>query len=325
MTVIRRQPAQESLAHWAWRYLVEFIALIVAWLVATSAAAGQQPGNPLNQFDPDKFFQQLFGAAGGNLNDEAKLAKVEIPWDDEQRMGQQGYEELKQHLASKRAALVERGRDVEYLQKLAGLIQPQMQQAQRYRKLKVAVANLDIPEAYCLPGGRVFVTQGMLQACTCEAALMGVLGHELSHLDRGHLLRRMKQWKLAQEQFAQPAAGFTPDKLFSSLGTMQQLFRRPFGPQEELDADTDGITWTYRAGYDPRVLTEVYAAFEKAGFNQADFLPAFLRTHPPSAERNQNLRATFDKLQVAAPNDKLYLGRENLTRRLTRQQREFAE
>src|SRR5215471_16471063 len=112
-------PHRESWPHYLWRLILEAIALIVAWLVVVSAAAAQQPGNPLNQFDPDKFLQQLFGAAGGNLNDDGRLAKVEIPWDEEQRMGQQGYEELKQQLAAKRAGLVERGREVEYLQRLA--------------------------------------------------------------------------------------------------------------------------------------------------------------------------------------------------------------
>jgi hypothetical protein len=47
--------------------------------------------------------------------------------------------------------------------------------------------------------------------------------------------------------------------------------------------------------------------------------------HPPSAERRQNLRETIARLQLAAPNDKLYLGRENLARRLTHKEREFAE
>ena len=329
--IIRRRPGRESWQHFLWRVLLIALALIVVWLLLSRATAAQQPRlpklqplSPLNQFDPEKFLDQFFGA-GGEGNDDARLAKVEVSSDEEQRLGQQGIDELKQRLAAKKETLVERGRDAEYLQRLAGVIQPQMQQAARYRKLRIYVASLQTPEAYTLPGGRLIVSRGMLEASGCEAALVGVLGHELSHLDRGHLLRRAKQWKLAHKQFSQPAAGFTPDRFFSTMGTMQQLFRRPFGPAEELDADTDGITWTYRAGYDPNALAAIYAAFEKAGFDQPAALPAFLRTHPPSAERRQNLRETLARLQTAAPNDKLYLGRENLVRRLTRKEREFAE
>jgi predicted Zn-dependent protease len=329
--IIRQRPGRESWQHFFWRLLLLAAALLLVWLLLARATAAQQRQprlpreQPLGQFDPTKILDQLFGGKGGELNDEARLAKVVIPWDEEQRLGEQGLDELKQRLAAKNETLAERGRDVEYLQRLAGLIQPQMQQAQRYRRLRVAVASLKTPEAYVLPGGRLFVSQGMLESAGCEAALVGVLGHELSHLDRGHLLRRMKQWKLAQQQFSQPAAGFTPDRLLGTMSTMQQLFRRPFGPQEELDADSDGILWTYRAGYDPRALTDVYAAFEKHGLDAPDFLPAFLRTHPPSAERRENLQTVFAQLHKGKAADKLYLGRENLQRRLTRQQREFAE
>jgi len=324
---VRQHPVRESWPHMLWRWLLEAIALIVAWLVVVSAAAAQQPQLPqlqnFPQFNPEKFLDQFFGTGGAN--DDAKLAKVNVSWDEEQKLGQQTLDDLKQRLAAKKATIIERGREVEYLQRLANLIQPQMQQAQRYRKLKVSLASLATPDAVALPGGRIFVTQGMLDSASCEASLVGVLGHELSHLDRGHLLRRMKQWKLAQQQFSQPAAGFSPERLFSSMGLMQGLFRRPFGPEEELESDTDGITWAYRAGYDPRALTEIYAAFERNGMNPPDFLPAFLRTHPPSLERRENLQATFQKLQAAEPKPKLYLGRENLTRRLTRTQREFPE
>jgi predicted Zn-dependent protease len=106
---------------------------------------------------------------------------------------------------------------------------------------------------------------------------------------------------------------------------MMGLFRRPFGPEEELEADRDGITWAYRAGYDPRALAGIYQALEAAGKDQPNFMPAFFRTHPLTAERRENLTQTYAELQAAEPKAKLYLGRENLARRLTRAQREFPE
>jgi predicted Zn-dependent protease len=64
---------------------------------------------------------------------------------------------------------------------------------------------------------------------------------------------------------------------------------------------------------------------QRGGAATSDFLPAFLRTHPLTAERRKNLRATYLELQAATPNERLYLGRENLKRRTTRQERELAE
>jgi predicted Zn-dependent protease len=154
---------------------------------------------------------------------------------------------------------------------------------------------------------------------------VAVIGHELAHLDRGHLLRRARQWKLAQQSLAKRDKEASPEKLFATLGLMSSLFQRPFGPEEELEADRDGITWAYRLGYDPRAVRLIYDALEAKGGGLPHVLPAFLRTHPLSPERHENLQATFAALAAAEPRPRLYLGRENLARRLTRQQQEFPE
>jgi predicted Zn-dependent protease len=134
----------------------------------------------------------------------------------------------------------------------------------------------------------------------------------------------MKQWKLAQDQFAKPITEPSLDKMFDKLSVMQQLFRQPFGPEEELEADRDGVTWAYHLGYDPRTVQQVYVAMEQAGLGAPAFLPAFLRSHPLTSDRAEKLRAAYAALQTAEPKARLYLGRENLKRRITRQQKEFA-
>jgi predicted Zn-dependent protease len=200
-----------------------------------------------------------------------------------------------------------------------------MKQAQRYRKLHVHLVNADVPNAYVIPGGHLIVAREMLDQAGSEAAVICVLGHELAHLDRGHLLRRLKQWKLVQDQLAKPTAEFSLEKMMSRVSQMQQFIRQPFNPEQETEADRDGITWAYNAGYDPRAVRRVYEAMEAAGLAAPEFMPAFLRTHPLTAERRESLRTTYTQLQADAPSDHLYLGRENLIRRVTRQQREFAE
>jgi predicted Zn-dependent protease len=328
--IVRRGSGRE---HWhiaLWRLILAALTLAIAWLILSSAAGAQQAPRGIGKlpgdmnFRPDRFLEEFFGK-GDRQEREAQLAKVEISWADEAAQGRQMLDDLKDRLAAQNASLVERGRDVDYLGRLVGLVQPQMQQAQRYRKLDVRVATLDVPNACALPGGYVIVTRGMLDQAGCEAAMVCVLGHELAHLDRGHLLRRMKQWKLAQQRMAKPPTEFSFDALRDQMGAMSQLFRMPFGPEEELEADRDGITWAHRAGYDPRAVEQVYAAMENAGLSAPAFLPEFLRTHPQSAERRANLRESCERLRAPEAQPRLYLGRENLARRIARAQREFAE
>jgi predicted Zn-dependent protease len=282
------------------------------------------PGKPPGPIDSQKILETIFGKAGEKDNDE-RLAKVEISWDEEVRLGQQLLDDVKQRLAVQKKTLIQRGRDVEYVSQLAGLIQPQMKQAQRYRKVQVHVAVWGSPNAYAIPGGHVIVSREMLEQAGSEAAIVCVLGHELAHLDRGHLLRRAKQWKLARATIAKRPAEFSLDTMMSQFSQMQQLFRLPFNAEQEAEADRDGITWAYRAGYDPRAVQQVYAAMEAAGLGAPEFLPAFLRTHPLTVERRDNLGTIYGQLQADEPRDDLYLGRENLTRRITRQERMFDE
>jgi predicted Zn-dependent protease len=278
-----------------------------------------------NDFSPDKFFEQFFGQGGADLDDDAALADVKVTTEEEAKLGQQGLDDAKKRFAQQKFKLLDKGPEVQYLSRLVELIRPQMTQASRYRKLHVYLVEMDDPDAYTLPGGHVFFSRGLLDAAGCEAALVCVAGHELSHLDRGHLLRRTRQLKLAQQRMTAPTKEFSLDKMMQMNGAMFQLFRRPFGPEEELEADRDGITWAYHAGYDPRALASIYQAFDAAGKNPPEFMPAFFRTHPLTAERRENLTQAYDALQTTEPKSPLYLGRENLARRLTRAQREFPE
>jgi hypothetical protein len=54
-------------------------------------------------------------------------------------------------------------------------------------------------------------------------------------------------------------------------------------------------------------------------------MPAFLRSHPDSKSRYQAIMKFYDELEEANPNDRLYVGKENLRRRIARSHRKFAE
>ena len=282
------------------------LALVV--IASTQASAqGRRPGP--DSFDPSKFIPNFSGQT--DQQREAELAKVQLSLKEEARIGQQEIDAFKQRLAGKKRKLSSRGRDVEYIATLVGRLQPQMSQAKRYRKIQVWIYDDEQPQAYAICGGQILLSQGMLDQVGSEAALVCVLGHELAHLDRGHLLRRAKQWKLMEKRFA-PSGEFRLDELFRSLDAMQQLFRRPFGPEEELEADRDGITWAYKLGYDPQAIEGLYAALDHPGELA---MPPWMQSHPPSAERRENLSLTVAALKKKHPAKELILGEENLHRR----------
>jgi beta-barrel assembly-enhancing protease len=59
------------------------------------------------------------------------------------------------------------------------------------------VEIIDDPEtlnAFALPGGRVYVYTGLLKYLDNEAALAGVLAHEIAHAERRHATRRLTKY-----------------------------------------------------------------------------------------------------------------------------------
>ena len=104
---------------------------------------------------------------------------------------------------------------------------------------------------------------------------------------------------------------------------LTRLWTRPFRPEDEQQADQDGARWAYQAGYDPRELASL---IETAAQSLPTLpLPGFLRSHPVSAERVETLRELYAQLQKEDPKAKLYVGRENLRRRIARAKKEIVE
>ena len=77
--------------------------------------------------------------------------------------------------------------------------------------IEVYIVNSRQTEAKSFPGGIIFVFQGMLEYMGSEAELVGVIGHELSHVDRQHQLRTAKRAKMQRRRFSR---GFSFDRFF---------------------------------------------------------------------------------------------------------------
>lgn len=268
------------------------------------------------------WMEQFLGTE--NEADQQTLQQISITVADEAKYGGRAAKTFLNELGRRRVQVVHRGPDVEYLKKLVAIVRPHMKNHARYPTIRVYLAEAPFPEAKCFPGGTLVFFRGLLQQAGSEAALVGVTGHELSHLDHGHQLHLLRRMKLAQQTFA----GRTPttaQQFFQSGTLLMRAFLRPFRPEEETVADRDGATWAYAAGYDPRQLAALFLTLNKRKTGFQNNLPEFLRTHPYPLHRHKYVMDLVDELQFASPNPSLYIGRENLHQRIPRSEREFTE
>jgi predicted Zn-dependent protease len=70
--------------------------------------------------------------------------------------------------------------------------------------------------AFCTPGGYIYVYTGLMKVLDNEATLAGVLGHEIAHAERRHGTQRMTK-AYGLQMIAQIALGQNPSQL-ASLG-----------------------------------------------------------------------------------------------------------
>ena len=283
-------------------------------LLQTGLASGQ---NPVNQ-QPGEQLQAMFDAFANNAGPLApmfgklspqqlqQLDDIKISLAEENQFGQKVLKAYLQQLAQAQIAVIQQGKDVEYLQQLLEVLKPHMNHGSRYKSFDVQVINVASSDAFSIPGGHLLITLGLLKNAESEATVVGVLAHELSHLDRGHQLLPLKQSKLVGKPL-----NFADSLMWISL------VARPFRPEQESEADSDATHWMMAAGYDPLELAKLLSRWDQQQ-DQAmpwmQFVPGFVKSHPDAGKRAQEV------LKVARQNKARYpqavlIGTENLAQR----------
>lgn len=175
----------------------------------------------------------------------------------------------------------------------------------------VVLENQSI-NAFAAPGGYVFITTGMLNSLTNEAALAGVLAHEIAHvLERHHLTTLENKTKRSlltdlavlgvqgsQAKNYSESNSASPSKAASAFErSVHTLYEKGLDKQDELDADKVGILLTAKAGYDPFAFIGVLQAIQSRENLQQEELMRFTSTHPDAEHRLTSLEPTLIKLE----------------------------
>jgi predicted Zn-dependent protease len=168
------------------------------------------------------------------------------------------------------------------------------------------VEDRNMINAFAIPGGKIYITTGLLDRLDNEAELAAVLGHEVSHVTSRHYARNIGRRMLMS--WVKKFLGSTDQAIMHTgafLTTNVTLLK--MRQEDELEADYQGTLYMYELEYDPAgevTLIRKLLSFEK---QTPDLFRLMALTHPPSRER---LEAAVN-LQSSLPAKKgLILGRE---------------
>ena len=162
---------------------------------------------------------------------------------------------------------------------------------------------LDDPvvNAFALPGGYVYITRGILAYLNSEAALAGVIGHEIGHVTARHGAQQYTQQTLMGVGLMVGSALSETVAQYADLGgTALQLLLLKYGRDHERQSDELGVQYASDVGYDTRDMAEFFRTLDRLTPPDGR-LPSWASTHPDPGERHVTVLELSEQRQSAGP------------------------
>jgi len=170
------------------------------------------------------------------------------------------------------------------------------------------VLNTPIVNAFALPGGYVYVTRGLVALANDEAELAGVIAHEIGHVTARHSAERYGQAMAAT--IGQIGLGLLlGGEAANTFGSVSALALRSFSREQEHEADSLGVRYMSRAGYDPQAMASFLTQLQADSRLEATLLGQpgkadefnIMQTHPRTADRIERTIEEAQARTVRAP------------------------
>jgi len=144
---------------------------------------------------------------------------------------------------------------------------------------EVNVLDKEQVNAFCLPGGKMVVFQGILRVAQNDSQLAAVISHEIAHALAHHASERVARKEM-------------------NHGALGGIWSKAYDRQEESEADHIGLFLMTFAGYHPEEAVRFWERMQQAAGGQQR-LPEILSDHPSDARRIEDMKGWVPKAKAA--------------------------
>jgi len=171
----------------------------------------------------------------------------------------------------------------------------------------ILIDKKKVRNAWCMPGGKIAVYTGILEATKNTNGLAAVMGHEIAHAVAKHSVERASRSVLLNTG-TQLIDIFSGGKLsqvnrttgINTVGLLSQIgLMNPFNRKQEREADYLGMIFSSLSGYDIRETVKIWERMKK--LNKGKAPPEFMSTHPSSENRIKNLNDKMNEVILEYP------------------------
>jgi predicted Zn-dependent protease len=172
------------------------------------------------------------------------------------------------------------------------------------------VLNSPIINAFALPGGKIAISRGLLALASSEAEVASVLAHEAGHVNARHGAQGQNRQTLTNLGLAILGIATGSRELMQLGQTVAQGFLQSYSRDQEFEADSLGVRYMARAGYDPagspaflgsmREQSQLEAQMQGLPPGQVDQYN-IMASHPRTIERVRQAQEAGQGLVVQNP------------------------
>jgi len=184
------------------------------------------------------------------------------------------------------------------------------------------VVDIPILNAFALPGGYIYIIRGLLAELDNEAQLASVLGHEIGHVCARHSASQLSEQLTFQILTLASLATPGAREMAPVAAALTQSITLGYSREKEFEADTMGLNYMYRAGYDP-VQSSVFLHQLSRSSQGPSGYSVYCSTHPDifdriSATRNEakqivGFNLSMDKIKGQEGKGEAEVTREEIT------------
>ncbi len=178
----------------------------------------------------------------------------------------------------------------------------------RITPFKYTIKVIDEKEinAFCLPGGFVYIHKGLLDYVQSDHELAGVIAHEIAHASHHHMAYLLKEQgkldgRIALVLLAGVLGNMDAQDLSHVLVGAQLVriaYSSGYGQKAEADADRTAIAYLHKAGYNPVGLLTFMERLARDYAAKPHMDMGIFRTHPLSRDRAKAMIAEIEALNL---------------------------
>lgn len=146
--------------------------------------------------------------------------------------------------------------------------------------LKVHIIKKDEVNAFALPDGHLVVYSGLIEASKNEQALIGVLGHEIAHIENNHVMKKLSK-EIGFSVLMSITTGNNNSGAIREI--MHAISSSAYDRSLEKEADIASVEYMLKADVNPAPFADFM--YEMSFDIKLESALSWINSHPESEER----------------------------------------